>query len=219
MTFAPLTKRRQDKPARSTGPIASTSLVSKGQSALTKFGEQLAASHGEPVPHGVAQHLGRTLGEPLVGAVVHKDAVAATAAQAINARAFTYGNHIFLGKGAYSPASATGHKLLAHEAAHVLQYQRGEIPVDSSDDDCGVVGLRATERRTGLGSEDKAPHRIERGGSLDSAVVVVADQQDEGVTYNPGHGWGSWYWNHHGALAGRGNGFGSTGGWQPQWCG
>jgi len=58
---------------------------------------------------------------------VHADARASASAEAIQAHAYTTGNHIVLGPGQYSPGSRGGRHLLAHELAHVLQ-QRAASP-------------------------------------------------------------------------------------------
>jgi hypothetical protein len=56
----------------------------------------------------------------LTGVLVHTDDRAASAAQALDADAFTVGNHIVFGEAAYRPAEGDGQRLLAHELAHVL---------------------------------------------------------------------------------------------------
>lgn len=52
---------------------------------------------------------------------IHTNTRAATAAQALNARAFTIGHNVVFGAGQYSPATAEGKKLIGHELAHVVQ--------------------------------------------------------------------------------------------------
>jgi hypothetical protein len=44
--------------------------------------------------------------------------------RAVSARAFTTGSDVYFGAGQYSPGSAAGDRLIAHELAHVVQ-QRG----------------------------------------------------------------------------------------------
>jgi outer membrane protein OmpA-like peptidoglycan-associated protein len=68
----------------------------------------------------------RTFFEPRFGTDfshvrVHTDATAGKSARAINARAYTLGNHIVFGHGEYRPADVGGKTLLAHELAHVAQ--------------------------------------------------------------------------------------------------
>lgn len=52
---------------------------------------------------------------------VHDDAAAHDSARAINARAYSAGNDIVFGEGAYRPNSTSGRALLAHELAHSVQ--------------------------------------------------------------------------------------------------
>ena len=52
---------------------------------------------------------------------VHDDSHAAASAQAVNAHAYTVGNHIVFNTGAYAPSTLNGRQLLAHELTHVIQ--------------------------------------------------------------------------------------------------
>ncbi len=54
---------------------------------------------------------------------LHTDPVAATTANAIDARAFTFGNHIAFAQGEYRPGEFSGKQLLAHELTHTMQQQ------------------------------------------------------------------------------------------------
>lgn len=56
---------------------------------------------------------------------VHTDAAAAQSARDVNAHAYTVGNNIVFDDGGFSPASAEGRKLLAHELTHVSQNVSG----------------------------------------------------------------------------------------------
>jgi hypothetical protein len=55
---------------------------------------------------------------------VHADSPAAESARAVNAYAYTVGNHIAFASNQYQPFTSKGRALLAHELTHVLQ-QRG----------------------------------------------------------------------------------------------
>jgi hypothetical protein len=52
---------------------------------------------------------------------VHADTVAAKSARAVNATAYTVGNHIVFDGGTYNPSSQQGQELIAHELTHTLQ--------------------------------------------------------------------------------------------------
>jgi hypothetical protein len=52
---------------------------------------------------------------------IHADGAAVASARAVNALAYTVGNHVVLGAGAFPIASTESHRLLAHELTHVIQ--------------------------------------------------------------------------------------------------
>jgi len=105
---------------------------------------QRSASHPAPpahVPPTVGDVL-RSPGNPLDAAAraffeprfgrdfsdvrVHTDSEAADSARSINANAYTLGNNIVFASGRYQANSDEGHRLIAHELAHVMQQsQRG----------------------------------------------------------------------------------------------
>jgi hypothetical protein len=60
-------------------------------------------------------------GRPLGEVRVHTDAAAGGLSRALDARALTWGQHVYFGPGAYAPATTAGNGLLAHEISHVLQ--------------------------------------------------------------------------------------------------
>jgi len=52
---------------------------------------------------------------------VHTGSTASKDSQSINAKAFTYKNHIVFGDEQYRPATNSGRRLIAHELTHVIQ--------------------------------------------------------------------------------------------------
>ena len=64
------------------------------------------------------------LGHDFAHVRIHSDGALASAADAVNARALTFGNHIIFGPGNYQPETGAGRSLLGHELVHVAQ-QRG----------------------------------------------------------------------------------------------
>lgn len=59
------------------------------------------------------------------GVKIHTDDKAAESSRAMNATAYTVGQHIAFEAGRYDPNSRTGEHLLVHELAHVVQQSRG----------------------------------------------------------------------------------------------
>jgi hypothetical protein len=58
---------------------------------------------------------------------IHRDGLANRMAEALNARALTFGHHMVFGSDQWSPGTGRGQRLLAHELAHVVQ-QAGSDP-------------------------------------------------------------------------------------------
>lgn len=87
------------------------------------------ASSGEPLNEETRSFMEPRFGRDFGRVRVHRDARAAESAQAVNALAYTVGEHIVFNSGRYSPASQEGKRLLAHELAHVVQQgQAGSAP-------------------------------------------------------------------------------------------
>jgi hypothetical protein len=78
---------------------------------------------GEPLPEEVRAFMEPRFGHDFGQVRIHADEQAAQTAQALNARAYTIGQEIFFGPGAYAPQSEAGRRLLAHELTHTLQQQ------------------------------------------------------------------------------------------------
>lgn len=76
------------------------------------------------------------IGENFGNVRIHNDNRSAGMNQEVNARAFTVGNDIYFNRGQYSPSSANGRKLLAHELTHVVQ--------QNSSNTNGGIGLGNT---------------------------------------------------------------------------
>jgi uncharacterized protein DUF4157 len=94
-------------PAPSMGAVASEAIASKGV--------------GKPIEPATRGTLESRLGTDFSGVRVHDDSAARASADALNARAFTHGNDIWLGPG----ASQNDTRLMAHEATHVVQQSGG----------------------------------------------------------------------------------------------
>jgi len=82
---------------------------------------EVIAAPGQPLDTAARSVMESRLGHDFSGVRVHTDARAAVAARAINARAYTAGHNVVFGAGQYSPGTATGQNLLAHELTHVTQ--------------------------------------------------------------------------------------------------
>lgn len=78
-------------------------------------------SPGQPLDAATRAFMEPRFGRDFSRVRVHVDAKAAESSRAINALAYTVGQDMVFGAEAYSPQTASGRRLLAHELAHVVQ--------------------------------------------------------------------------------------------------
>lgn len=81
---------------------------------------------GSPIDAPVRADMEARFGRDFTAVRLHRDALADTSAQAINARAYTAGTHIVFAGAHADVGSVRGRHLLAHELAHVVQQAGGE---------------------------------------------------------------------------------------------
>ena len=77
-------------------------------------------------------------GHDFSGVRVHTDAKAAESAQAVQARAYTVGNHVVFGAGQYAPGTRIGRELLAHELTHTMLSRKLCRMCDSGEKSCSI---------------------------------------------------------------------------------
>jgi Domain of unknown function (DUF4157) len=123
----PAQRAEKDEPAKEeSGSVQASS--AGGGAAATRSMESVASQAvankgpGEPLQPATRGTLESRMGTDLSDVRVHNDEGAQSAADALNARAFTHENDIWLGRG----ESQSDTRLMAHEATHVVQ-QTGSV--------------------------------------------------------------------------------------------
>ena len=94
---------------------------------------QVLNSSGQPLESGARKFMEARFGSQFEAVRIHSDTRAAESARLINATAYTVGNDLVFSSGNYSPHSAPGRRILAHELAHVIQQRRGGAAAASAD--------------------------------------------------------------------------------------
>ena len=126
--FSLQTKRVQ---ASDTGQIAAPPIV-----------HQVLAGQGQPLDLSTRDFMEPRFGYDFSRVRIHSDARAAASAQSVNALAYTVGTDVVFAAAQFSPATAQGRKLLAHELAHVVQQGQGASSVSRAPR--GLVQRRQT---------------------------------------------------------------------------
>jgi len=87
-----------------------------------------ARGRGKPLPETLRRSMEQAYGADFSAVRTHSDVGADQLSRSLDALAFTAGPDIFFRRGAYSPASGAGQRLLAHELTHVIQQGGGLAP-------------------------------------------------------------------------------------------
>ena len=82
---------------------------------------EMLRSLGQPLDANTCAFFEPRFGRDFSQVRVHTDLNAAESARAVKAHAYTVGSHIAFSTGRYSPETASGRQLLAHELTHVVQ--------------------------------------------------------------------------------------------------
>lgn len=85
------------------------------------------SSPGRSMDETVQREMESNIGGDFSDVQLHTGPKAAAAADSINARAFTVGNHVAFNRGEYEPESSEGQHVLAHELTHVRQQTEGAV--------------------------------------------------------------------------------------------
>lgn len=154
----------ETKQLQRTESNSQTPVVSKG---LENYIASLDNS-GSPLPQQTRSFFEPRMGYDFSNVKVHTDSNAAQSAQSVNAIAYTNGNNIVFNSAQYSPDSATGKKLLAHELTHVVQQSEQSPILQRYPKGTGTVP-RPMEKKI-----DKALGEMQ-SSSLDYEVAAAAN--------------------------------------------
>jgi hypothetical protein len=128
------------------------------------------AGAGRPLDRADAERFGAGFGADLSRVRVHADAEADSVARSVQSVAFTYGRDVYFTHGRFTPGTASGDRLLAHELAHVVQGSAGRwgagggagVRIGRADDAAEIAADAAA---------DAVMAQMRRGERPDPAVV------------------------------------------------
>jgi hypothetical protein len=148
--------------------------VSGAFEAGEEFEQQLNVTRGQgqPLPPTLKQEFETRFGADFSRVRIHADVRSAEMNRAIQARAFTHAQDIYLGAGQYGPDSTAGKRLLAHELTHVVQQSMNNCTpsmsreVSPEPDGKGVVQAKfGFEVETNIGLRQIAQARFKNANS------------------------------------------------------
>jgi len=121
---------------------------------------EVMRSPGQPLDAATRGFMEPRFGHDFSRVRVFAGSAADSATQAIQARAYTHGRNIVFGAGEYTPATAEGKKLLAHELTHVVQQSNS-----AASDPASQIGLASDP------AEVEAERMAERVASSEVSVT------------------------------------------------
>ncbi len=86
-----------------------------------------SAGKGNPLPAKTLKEMSSNFGIDFSNVRIHNDQDAITAANKLEAQAFTHGRDVYFNEGKFDPGTAKGQFLLAHELTHVAQQNHGGL--------------------------------------------------------------------------------------------
>jgi hypothetical protein len=120
LQMARVVRQAEDEEEQEAVPTAALQRQSAESGAVEDAGMEArlkAPGAGRPLPEGVRTEMEAGLGADFSGVRVHDTAEDQAAAKSLNAKAFTYRDHVWMGPG----ASVGDRKLMAHELTHFVQ--------------------------------------------------------------------------------------------------
>ena len=124
--------------------------ANKSADAAPESVDRVLASSGRPLDAALRGDMEQRFGHDFSQVRVHRGEAAAQSARAINANAYTVGQHIVFNNGEYAPQTQEGRRLLAHELTHVVQQQGAprarvmrEPRREEGKDECKIRNPRA----------------------------------------------------------------------------
>lgn len=139
--------KEEEKPVQKAGE--EEELQTKAQQggasqAASNFSSRLSARKGggSPLPAAARAQMEQGIGADFSQVRIHTDSEAAQMNKEIHAQAFTHGKDVYFNSGKFSPESAEGKRLLAHELTHVVQQGGGDIQRQDEAKGGVLSGLR-----------------------------------------------------------------------------
>ncbi len=134
----------------------------RGRNRSDKVIRKVSGQSGRPLPEQHQKRFEQAFGQDLSHVQIHTDGESERLASQLDAQAFAFGMHIYFSSGAFAPGTPVGDRLLAHELTHVIQHQRGDLPVNG-----GITSPTDQNEQEAYGAEDRVVetlNRIDAGG-------------------------------------------------------
>jgi hypothetical protein len=161
-------------------PLLQRSSLNRGSvNRVPPIVHDVLGSPGQPLDQPTLAFFERRFGQDFSRVRVHTSALAAESASAVSASAYAYGNHIVFGRNQFSPGTAGGRTVIAHELVHVAQAgntapaggpERVSSPGDASESEAEAIAGRVNAPSPPESPWDSSPAKESVTGTLSRLV-------------------------------------------------
>lgn len=144
----------------------------RGDAAISGAVHETLATAGRPLDAQTRGFFEPRFGRDFGDVRIHHDSLADASARSVSALAYTAGNHVVFRRGAFSPETAGGKRLLAHELTHVTQ-QVGQIQRQAVPAPAQSLPPEALVSRDPLGEALGRIARIARSTTIEAQVAAI----------------------------------------------
>jgi len=166
--------------------------VSDGHTMAPPIVHDVLRSPGRPLDDATRGFMESRFNHDFSGVRIHTDGRAAESARAVNALAYTVGNHVAFDTGQYAPGTSGGRGLVAHELAHVIQQGTASVtdelrvsqPVGASEHEAKLISHRVLHNRPFPVTTERSPHvarqAADAGTGAPAALPPTSTSTDAG---------------------------------------
>jgi hypothetical protein len=169
--------QRNESTTQDDGPAGHTGVPDAVRNVISKSGTTM----DDPIQ----REMESKMGEEFDDVQVHTGPEASAAAESLNARAFTVGNHVAFKRGEYDPESKDGKQVLAHELTHVRQQTDGRVSLlpetDTDHPGVGTAGVHVQPKLEVSSPDDPAEQEAR---DVAEQVVEMSQGTDEEAASN-----------------------------------
>jgi len=150
--------------------------------------DQVLARPGQTLDPSACRYFERRFGRDFGSVRVHTDAEAAASTRAVDAHAYTVGNHVVFGASRYAPDTTAGRHLLAHELTHVVQQGatlrrdslsppvEGEMHPEEDNKDKDKQAVQRLQRRAAIVGLDEAGPNADLTGKKEAEMYQLSER-------------------------------------------
>lgn len=154
----PVQRAVRDEGEEETAQREALGATNSAAPAQVNSGVEAARGGGSPLSPPLLGEMEHAFGRDFSSVRLHDDSRSHRLNQDLNAHAFTTGSDVFFARGAFSPRTSQGRRLLAHELTHVVQ-QGGRDGIRKKTIQRQSTGTSPSPTATGTETENSAPLR------------------------------------------------------------